>query len=61
MTDLKLIRKDRRASLRRHEDEILANENAHAERAEIERNKKIINNFVIGCLKLNQRLLRTYS
>ena len=52
MTDLKLIPKDRRASLRRHEDEILANENAHLERAEIERNKKIINNFVIGCLKL---------
>ena len=46
MTDLvKLNRKDRRASLRRHEDEILANENAYAERTEIERNKKLINNF----------------
>ena len=41
----KLGSKDRRASLRRHEDEILANQNACAERTEIERNKKLINNF----------------
>ena len=36
---------DRRASLRRHEDEVLANENAYAHRTEQERNKKILNNF----------------
>ena len=39
---------DRRASLRRHEDEVLANENAYAHRTEQERNKKILNNFEMG-------------
>ena len=44
MHELKLIQ-DRREALRRQEDEILANENAHHSRAEMEHRKKIINNF----------------
>ena len=47
MLELKL-KSDRRSVLRRQEDEVLANENAHHSRAEEEHKKQIVKNFAIG-------------
>ena len=44
MLELK-IKPDRRSALRRQEDEVLANENAHHSRSEEEHKKQIVRNF----------------